>query len=98
MLALAQRPRWLQSDLIKERTYSVTDVAMILLVVGHEFGGPLHVSVVEFVMEQPVHHHHHRLLHLIGNHHTRHRLHFSVSQTLLHFQRLYFTLLLSIRV
>lgn len=46
MLALAQRPRWLQSD-------SVTDVAMILLVVGHEFGGPLHVSVVEFVMEQP---------------------------------------------
>lgn len=60
----------------KERdTDSIANVTKVMLVVGHELGGALDVTVVELVVEEPVDGHHHGLLHLIRHHHPHHRLH-----------------------
>lgn len=71
MLALTEGAGRVKAD-------AVSDVAEVVLVVGHELGGPLHVAVVELVVEQPIHRHHYRLLHLVRHHHPHHSLHHSL--------------------
>ena len=58
-----------------EKSYAVTDVAVVVLVVGHELRGALDVAVVDFVVEQSIYRHHHWFLHLVRNHHPHYLLH-----------------------
>ena len=40
------------------KAYAVADVALVVLVVGHELRGSLDIAIVELVVEQSVHCHH----------------------------------------
>ena len=60
-----------------KKTYSVANVALILLIVGHELGGALNIAIIELMVEESIDGHNHRFLHLIGDHHSHHLLHLS---------------------
>lgn len=51
----------------RERNYTdpITNVAEVVLIMGHELGGAFDIAIVKLVVEKPVHCHHHRLLHLV---------------------------------